>query len=354
MFAGLAAALAGGEPIAPIPEPRAMLSLGLDHPVTEPDAAVVVSTSGSSSTPKAVVLSAAGIRHAAHAAHARLGGPGDWVCALPTRHVAGLMTVARAVVAGTELRFARSDLSDLPSPSGRCYVSLVAAQLDRALGSAQAAAALAQYSAVLIGGSALPGELRRRAEAAGIRVVATYGMSETCGGCVYDGLPLDGMRVEVAGGRIHLGGPMAFLGYRLRPELTAGVLRGDLVRTDDRGLWQEGRLRVLGRFDDLVITGGAKVDLGDLQHACDSEFGPGVLRMLVLPDSRWGQRIVALTTVDLSLEEVQQRLLKVVGTDALPRELRLAPELPYTSLRKIDRAATLRLWQELGDHGDIH
>ena len=102
---------------------------------------------------------------------------------------------------------------------------------------------------VLVGGSAFPASLRTRAEAAGVPVVATYGMSETCGGCVYDGVPLAGVRVELDAERIHLGGPMAFSGYRLRPDLTAQVLAGDLVRTQDRGRWSDGRLQVLGRID---------------------------------------------------------------------------------------------------------
>lgn len=321
----------------------------MGRPVTEPGAAVVVPTSGTTSQPRAVVLSAAAITFAANATHDRLGGAGDWVCALPTQHIAGLMTVARSVVAGTAVRFARGDLADLPRPVERTYLSLVAAQLDRALDDPARVARLVDYAAVLLGGSAIPSGLVRRAADRGVRVVTTYGSSETCGGCVYDGHPLDGVRVELDGERIGLGGPMAFSGYRLRPDLTAEVLDGDLVRTSDRGtILPDGRLQVLGRLDDVVISGGEKIDLAALQRACDEAFGApaeGGLAVLAVADERWGNRIVALTSGHLDLAEVQARLQPVVGRAAVPKELRSVTAMAYTSLGKINRVALRRAWE---------
>lgn len=348
---GLALALAGGDPVAPVPESRLLPALAVDRPVEE-GAAAVVTTSGTTGDPKAVVLGAAAIRFSAGATHERLGGPADWVCALPTQHVAGLMTIARAVVAGTSVSFVAPDLHDLPRPEGRTYLSLVAAQLDRALGQPEVRATLADYAAVLVGGSAMPPGLRERAADQGVRIVATYGMSETCGGCVYDGVPLDGVRVELDQERISLGGPMAFLGYRLRPELTRKVLDGDLVRTNDRGRWAEGRLTVLGRTDDVVITGGSNVDLAVVQRACDVEFGGGTVVVLAVPDQRWGARVVALTATALSLEELRERLVPRLGPSGVPRELRRVAGMAYTSMGKIDKAALLRSWYEVGEHGD--
>lgn len=352
LVGGLADALEGGAPVAPVPDARLLPALAVDRPVTEPGAAVVVTTSGSTGEPKAVVLGADAIRFAAGATHDRLGGPGEWVCALPTQHVAGVMTIARAVVAGTRVRFARTDLADLPRPEGRTYLSLVSAQLDRALDRPDLVAALRRYAAVLVGGGAVPPHVRERAADADVPVVVTYGMSETCGGCVYDGLPLDGVRVAFEGERVLLGGPMAFLGYRLRPDLTAEVLRGDVVRTTDRGEWRDGRLRVLGRLDDVVVTGGHKVDLAAAQAACDAVFGTGAVAVLAVPDPRWGVRIVAVTAGPLGLDEVRGALSVRVGAAALPRELRHVPAVAYTSVGKIDRTALLRSWQEADGDGD--
>lgn len=350
---GLADALAGGPPVAPLPEPRLLTALQPEVPVSEPDAAVVVTTSGSTGEPKAVVLSRSAISFAANATHDRLGGAGDWVCALPTQHVAGLMTIARAVVAGTGVSFARPDLADLPEPPGLSYLSLVAAQLDRALDDPAVVGRLLGYAAVLVGGSAVPAALRQRAADAGVNVIATYGMSETCGGCVYDGVPLAGVRVELDGERISLGGPMAFSGYRLRPDLTAEVLAGDLVRTQDRGRWAAGRLQVLGRIDDVVISGGENIDLTAAQRVCDTEFGAGAVALLAVPDPRWGTRVVALTTLPLDPANIRARLEPRLGRAATPKELRRVAELAYTSLGKIDRAALLRSWWESGGHGDV-
>lgn len=342
--------------MAPVCDPRLQAALHADEPVTEPDAALVVATSGTTSIPKAVVLSASAIRFAAAATHERLGGVGDWVCALPTQHVAGLMTIARAVVAGTDLTFAGGDLADLPDPGQRSYLSVVAAQLDRAVNDRSLTERLTGYAAVLVGGSAIRPELLAEAQAAGIPVVTTYGASETCGGCVYDGVALPGVRIELDGERVGLGGPMVFSGYRLRPELTAKVLHGDLVSTNDRGRFVDGRLQVLGRFDDVVISGGEKVDLAQAQRVCEEEFGTpqaGGPVLLALPDPRWGHRVVAVSTAAFSLEQVRARLEPRIGRAATPKELRQVAAMAYTSIGKIDRAALLASWQQKGEHGDV-
>jgi O-succinylbenzoic acid--CoA ligase len=327
-----------------------------DLPVAETGAGVVVLTSGSTGTPKAVVLSASAILASAAATHARLGGVGDWVCVLPTHYVAGMMTVARAVAGGRRASFARPDLSDLPAPEGRSYLSVVGAQLYRAASDPGLLARLRDYAAVLVGGSAVSRYLLDEVRAAGVALVETYGMAETCGGCVYDGHPLDGVGVELAEGRIALTGPMAFSGYRLQPGLTAEVLRGQTVLTRDRGVLVDGRLQVTGRIDDVVISGGVNVDLAEAQRIAEELFGPpeaGGLVMLAVPDPRWGHRIVAATTGATTLAEAAGRLAGRLESAALPRELRRLDAVAYTPSGKIDRPALQRAWLKAGnDDGD--
>ena len=244
-------ALAGGPPVAPLsPDPverrRALAVLRPELPVMEPDAAAVLITSGTSGTPKPVVLSRAAIRAAVGATHDRLGGPGDWVLALPSYYVAGFMVQARAVLANTGLRSVRADLADLAASDGggRRYLSLVPTQLVRASQDPDLWAALGALDAVLLGGDAADEALVARARAEGIRLVVTYGMTETCGGVVYDGRPLDGVTVELdAENRIILGGPMLFSGYRLQQDLTAECLVDGRLHTADRGRWHQGQLR---------------------------------------------------------------------------------------------------------------
>jgi O-succinylbenzoic acid--CoA ligase len=190
---------------------------------------LVVRTSGSTGEPKDVRLSRGAVLASAHATHARLGGPGQWLLALPVTGVGGLQVLVRSLLAEQEpvLLDDHDDLVDalreLDAP--RTYASLVPTQLHR-LASAGRLDVLAALDAVLVGGAALDPTLREQATSAGVRVVRTYGMSETSGGCVYDGVPLDGVRVRVADardgvGRVQLAGPVLFDGY------------GDVARTDE-------------------------------------------------------------------------------------------------------------------------
>lgn len=354
LAAALEPALAGRAVVAPVPPnpgEAVLAALRPDLPVTEATAGVVVTTSGSTGNPKAVVLSADAILASAAATHRRLGGPGDWVCVLPTHHVAGMMTVARAVAAGRTALFASSDLSDLPAPSERTYLSVVGAQLYRAVADPSLLERLREYAAVLVGGSAVSSHLLGQVRAAGVLLVETYGMAETCGGCVYDGVPLDGVRPAVVDGRITISGPVVFSGYRLEPRLTAEVLHGDTVWTRDRGVIADGLLQVTGRIDDVVISGGTNVDLAEAQRVVEECFGPpeaGGPVVFAVPDPRWGQRVVAVTTGETTLAELTERLRPRLGAAALPRELRRVAAVAYTPTGKIDRPALQRAWQEQG------
>jgi O-succinylbenzoic acid--CoA ligase len=347
----LADSLSGGRPIATLPadqieRARAIEMFQPDQPVVETDAAVVVATSGSTGAPKGVVLSRAAIRASVEATHSRLGGVGDWVLALPTHYIAGLMVVARASLGGTRALPVRSDLRNLQEAAGtlseRRYISLVPAQLDRALRRAEVIAALASFSAVLVGGGPTEVGLVERARVAGIRVVTTYGMSETCGGCVYDGEPLHGVAVDLADdGRILIRSATLFSGYRLRPDLTAEAVVDGRFRTQDRGYWDAGRLIVLGRTDNIVITGGHKVDLADVEQSVQRWAADHGARGAVLgvPDQAWGTTIVAVSDSPGSLADLQAAARESLPAYALPRELIQLDQLPWLASGKPDRVA---------------
>ena len=349
--AALADSLGGGQPIAtlpadPIERARAIAMLQPDQPVVETDAAVVVATSGSTGAPKGVVLSRAAIRASAEATHSRLGGVGDWALALPTHYVAGLMVLARACLGGTHAVPVRSDLRNLQEAadmlSERRYISLVPAQLDRALHHGEMIAALTSFSTVLVGGGPTEAGLVQRARAAGIRVVTTYGMSETCGGCVYDGEPLQGVAVNLADdSRILIRSATLFAGYRLRPDLTAEAVVDGRLHTQDRGYFDAGRLVVLGRTDDIVITGGHKVDLADVEQCVQRWAADHGARGAVLgiPDQVWGTTIVAVSDLPGSLADLQAAVRESLPTYALPRELIYLDQLPWLASGKPDRPA---------------
>lgn len=302
---------------------------------------LLVETSGSTGEPKGVVLSRSALRASAAATESRLGGPGQWLLNLPAGYVAGLQVLFRSVVAGTEPVVQDGDFVDAASAmSGtRRHVSLVPTQLRRMLEVPAEVDALRTFDTVLVGGAAVPDDLRARAAAAGVRVVATYGMSETCGGCVYDGHPLDGVAVAIGpDGRIRLAGPVLFDGYDGRDDLTAEVLRDGWFHTQDVGrLDEDGRLQVLGRVDDVVISGG--VNVPGPAVAARLRDHPAVVAAEVVgaADVEWGQRVVACVVGDLTLEEARDWVAAVHPRSWAPRELVRLEEIPVLPNGKVDR-----------------
>jgi O-succinylbenzoic acid--CoA ligase len=279
--------------------------------------AVVIGTSGSTGAPKGVELSAAALRHSAQASLDRVGArPGErWLCCLPVTHVAGLQVLVRSLVSGTEPVLAgHADAATLAA-SGCAHVSLVPTQLRRLLESD--IDKLAGFSSVLLGGAAAPAGLLAAVRAAGVPVVTTYGMTETCGGCVYDGVPLDGVRVKIADDeRVWLGGPVLFTQYRG----ASGAPQESWFRTGDLGrLDESGRLTVRGRADDVINTGGYKVVPGEVEAALES--CPGVRDVAVLgqPDPEWGERVVAVVAPSDPADPPGLELLRLHVRERLPR-----------------------------------
>jgi O-succinylbenzoic acid--CoA ligase len=326
--------------------------------------ALVAATSGSTGAPKGALLQASALRASARATHDRLGGSGTWLLALPTHHVAGVQVLLRSLHAGTrpgvlDLRsgfvldaFA-TEATGLVERSERAYTALVPTQLVRILADGgPALRALAAFHAVLLGGAAAAPALLEDARRAGINVVTTYGMSETCGGCVYDGLPLDGVQVQVAD-RIRLGGPVVARGYRSVPGAAQFQDSAQFQEyagtrwfaTNDLGELKDGRLTVLGRADDVIITGGVKVSPQAVE-AVLAEV-PGVRECLVVgvPDDEWGHRVVAVLVASPSpdLETLQHNVSTRLGAVAAPRSVVHVEALPTSALGKPDRRAAAAL-----------
>lgn len=307
---------------------------------TAPDGCVVVATSGSSGDAKLVVLSREALIAGADAAEERLGFAATWHLTLSPRYVAGLMVLVRGLT-GSGVAIADPALATLEAGSGRNCVSIVGTQLYRALEDPAVVARLARFDAVLVGGAALRPDLRRRAEGEGIRVIETYGMSETCGGVVWDGLPLPGVEIRLGGrGRIAIGGPSVFEGYLGRPELTAETLVDGAVLTRDRGHLDGDRLVIDGRIDDVVISGGVNVDLAEVRAAVQA-LDPETA-VLAVDDREWGARVVLFATGG-SLELWRDRLRGQLPAACLPRQLVTLDAVPRGDGGKPDRARLLAL-----------
>ncbi len=343
--------LDGGAPLAVLPAgagpaAAARAVLRPDVPL-EPGADLVVVTSGSTGAGRGVLLPAAAVRASATATLDRLGGSGSWLLALPTSSVGGLQVLCRSALAdrtpavlgrGESLAAAAARL-----PAGdRRYTSLVPTQLRRYL--ATEPAALAAFDGVLVGGAATDPGLLRQARDAGVAVRTTYGMSETAGGCVYDGRPLDGVRVRVDDSGVELSGPVLALGYRLDPAGTAAAFADGWFRTRDAGdLGPDGRLTVHGRLDEVLVTGGVNVAPQAVEAVLREH--PAVADAVVTgrPDAEWGQRVVAVVVpaagAEPSLAELRPWVAERLGPAAAPRELHRVTAVPTLHTGKPDRRA---------------
>jgi O-succinylbenzoic acid--CoA ligase len=285
------------------------------------------------------------VRASATATHARLGGPGSWLLALPVSAIAGLQVLCRSVVTGTRPTHlgAGEPLTAAIArmPEGRRYTALVPTQLRRFLDTD--ADALRAFDAVLVGGAATDPGLLARAQEEGVAVVTTYGMTETAGGCVYDGRPLDGVSVRITDG-VEIAGPTLALGYRLDPEATAAAFADGWFRTRDAGvLAPDGRLTVLGRLDDMVITGGVNISPTAVEAALREHHAVADAVVFGRPDDEWGQRVVAAvvpaTGAVPELGELRAFVAARLGAPAAPRQLHLVDAVPLLHTGKPDRRA---------------
>ena len=282
--------------------------------------ALVVATSGSTGGPKAVELGAAALLHSARASLARVGArPGErWLCCLPAVYIAGIQVLVRSLVSGTDPVLADRADAQTVAASGCAHVSLVPTQLRRLLDGREdgMASPLAGFSSVLLGGAAASAGLLDAARGAGVRVVTTYGMTETCGGCVYDGLTLDGVQVRIdEDDRIWIAGPVLFSGYRPGPRVP-----GDgWFRTGDLGRMDSGRLVVRGRADDVINTGGHKVVPGEVAAVLQTCPGVRDVAVLGLPDPEWGERVIAVVAPADPAEPPTLELLRLHVQERLPR-----------------------------------
>jgi o-succinylbenzoate---CoA ligase len=331
------------------------------------DAAVVVRTSGSTGTPKATVLTVDELAASSMATAIALRGEGQWLLALPLQYVAGVQVLVRSLFAGT--RPWVMDLSNGFTPEAFTaaaeeltdtirFTSLVPTQLQRLLDapSPQTLAALRRFNAILLGGAPAATALLDAASEAGLKVVTTYGSAETCGGCVYDGRPLEGVRVTLDDdGRVLLGGDTVASGYLDAPEASAEAFFDEdgirWYRTNDLGeLAADGTLTVLGRADDVIITGGVKASAAFIQAELEKFDGVTAAFVAGVPSREWGQAVAAYVAVEdsspESIADYKARCQESLGTLA-PKTVLTTDGLIMLPNGKPDRLAMIELLTEV-------
>jgi O-succinylbenzoic acid--CoA ligase len=311
--------------------------------------ALVVATSGTSGHPKAAVLTHDAVAASAEATSVRLGVVPDrdaWLACLPLAHIGGLAVVTRAIVTGTPLVVLPGFEAEAVEEAGRSgrvtHVSLVTTALQRLDPSV--------FACVLLGGSRVPEDLPPN-------VVATYGMTETGSGVVYDGWPLDGVEVSfrpspgtesadaVAGGEILLRAPMLLRCYRGGDDGRVVGPDGapDWFATGDAGRFSvEGKLVVSGRIDDVITTGAEKVWPDVVERILAAHPGVAEVAVWKRPDPEWGERVVAWVVPagdGPPLDELRQMVTDGIAPWAAPKELVLVDDLPRTAGGKVRRRA---------------
>ncbi len=342
-------------------------SLAGGVPVRSGDA-VVVASSGTTGAPKGAIHTHDGVAAAAritaagcavHLAARGVGAVDDhvrWLACLPLAHVGGFSVVTRALLSGAELEVhdgADAGRIEDAGRRGATHVSLVPTLLGRIDPS--------PWRVILLGGSAIPADRPSNS-------IATYGMTETFGGVVYDGRPLDAVGVRAVDGAVELRSPTLLRAYRhgagqgpADPDGTPATGPGGWYRTGDLGAVDDGGvLTVLGRADDLIISGGTNVWPAPVEDVLRGDPGVADVAVVGRPDPEWGQRVVAVVvpadpSAPPTLAELRDRVRSRLPVAAAPKELELVDVLPRTSLGKIARH---RLVDALGglrdEHASVH
>ena len=289
--------------------------------------ALVVSTSGSTGAAKDVALSANSLLASARSSHkfinAKVGQ--RWSLLLPTTHIAGINVLVRSIELGT---------SPVSVEAEADFTAIVPTQLHRALnGDDLLLHHLKSCQKVLVGGGPLSSTLRLDAEKFGVNVVETYGSTETCGGVIYDGSPVDGVEVKLIDEKIAIKGPQLALGYLDQGPIAS---HGWFV-SSDLGELRDGKWRVLGRADDQIISGGEKISLSAVDGFLQSEFADIEIVAFGKKDAEWGEKLCLATTKEIPADLITLKLKERFGGHASPKEILRVKEIPYMSIGKPDR-----------------
>jgi O-succinylbenzoic acid--CoA ligase len=307
-------------------------------------AALLIETGGSTGAPKIVALSANALKISASLSNQTLGAEiGDrWSLSLPLNHIAGVNQLLRSIELGTD-----------PVETNAQFISIVPTQLYRALERPDRfLEQLRSAKKVLIGGAAVPENLVKRGRESGIKLVTSYGMTEMCGGCIYNGKTLPGVEIKIdSSSKIALKGPMRALGYLNNNQANRESFVNEWFITSDYGsINEEGELNIAGRADDVIISGGEKISTGEVSRILQERFPESEIFVVGVPDSEWGvalrvvianrkfERVNDISQM-ISLQEVRNLLGGALGKVAAPRSLLLLSELPMKSNGKADLEA---------------
>ena len=303
------------------------------------DISLLVATSGSTGTPKEIGITSAALLASARASNKFLKATKGqtWSLLLPLTHIAGINVLVRSIELESEPIDLRNHVGTYPDAD---FTAIVPTQLFNALnGDADLLSHLKGTKAVLVGGAALSEELRSQGIASGINIITTYGMTETCGGCIYNGEALDGVNFELTEDqRVKISGPV----------LADVENESGWFLTQDIGVILDGKLKVIGRADDVIITGGENISLSAIESELNKKFPQLLVAAFATSDSKWGQVLhVAVQAQDENLKpQISQALVSAIGNHAKPKSVILLDKLPQIGVGKVDRTSLAKLVSE--------
>ncbi len=303
------------------------------------DISLLVATSGSTGTPKEIGITSAALLASARASNKFLRATKGqtWSLLLPLTHIAGINVLVRSIELESEPIDLRNHVGTYPDAD---FTAIVPTQLFNALnGDADLLSHLKGTKAVLVGGAALSEELRSQGIASGINIITTYGLTETCGGCIYNGESLDGVNFELTEDqRVKISGPV----------LADVENENGWYLTQDIGVILDGKLKVIGRADDVIISGGENISLSAIESELNKKFPQLLVAAFATSDSKWGQVLhVAVQAQDENLKpQISQALVSAIGSHAKPKSVILLDKLPQIGVGKVDRTSLAKLVSE--------
>jgi O-succinylbenzoic acid--CoA ligase len=305
--------------------------------------ALLVTTTGSTGSPKSVAITSAALTASINASNNYLGATigNTWSLLLPTNHIAGLNVIFRATALGTNVIDNRKVKNYINSD----FISIVPSQLHRAVTTdSRLLEHLKAAKAVLVGGSPITDAMKIKAAEMKIRIVTTYGMTEMCGGCVYNNKPLDGVALRITReGFIQLSGPMMALGYLSLSGEIIPISKGNWFESDDFGEISNGNLNVLGKANDIIISGGEKISLPLIEEMISRFYPDHDLIAFAMDDEFWGQQLCLGCTSEILIDELRNRL----GPILTPKKIYLFDQIPKTAIGKLDRKIAVEIAKKI-------
>ncbi|MFM1826030.1 MAG: hypothetical protein RLZZ37_665 [Actinomycetota bacterium] len=321
------------------------------------DSGLIICTSGTTGNPKAVEISTKALINAANKTNEMFNDPADWILAINPAFIGGLMVLARAIISNQNWIYGLdesdkfnpdlfvSKAMEVISKNRKVRTSLVNAQLSTlvSLGHTEI---LKKFDALLIGGGQISNSLYEQLKNEGVNLIRTYGMTETCGGVVWDGIALNNVLIRIdhpakdGVGQIAIKSDSNATCYHGKSievnKLNQSTFNNGWVLTKDLGILKNNELKVIGRNDDIVVSGGNNISLHAIENLIKDQVGVEDAVVFSIPDEKWGVIVAAVIVGNCEISLIQKTIEHELGKAAVPRFIKNALEIPLLPNGKVD------------------